>query len=160
MSFSNDDRQLQRYLDGQLSETEAAAFAARMLADNELRQRVETMEQAQMGFASARDHATGPVAAPAGFTAGVMSEVRRLPSREQMQQMDLSEGAVRLCRRLLLAAAIVLGIGLGWQSGLFSPNGSDKVEAASPAEIEAEMHRLDTEAYESSSNRGAPRRGK
>lgn len=167
MSFSNDDQQLQRYVDGELSETEAAAFAARMLADNELRQRVEAMEQVGMGFASARDHATGPVAASAGFTASVMSEVRRLPSREQMKQMDLSEVAVRLCRRLLLAAAILIGVGLGWQSGLFSPNGSDQIEAASPAEIEAEMKRLDDMAFEASNPRnaamdstGAPRRGK
>lgn len=164
--FSHEDQQLQRYLDGELSEPEAAAFAARMLADHDLRQRVEAMEQVQLGFASAKNDATGPVAAPVGFTASVLSEVRRLPSREQMQQMDLSEGAVRLCRRLLLAAAILVGLGLGWQSGLFSPNGSDKVEAASPAEIEAEMQRLDEMAIQAAdsnptSNRmGAPRRGK
>ena len=124
MSFSNDAQQLQRYVAGELSEAEAAAFAARMLADNELRQRVEAMEQVRMGFASARDHATGPVAASAGFTASVMSEVRRLPSREQMKQMDLSEGAVRLCRRLLLAAAILVGFGLSGNSCAYFHNGT------------------------------------
>jgi anti-sigma factor RsiW len=173
MSFSNDDQQLQRYLDGELSETDAAAFAARMLADNDLRQRVDAMKQVQLGFASVSEaSAADPVAAPAGFTAGVLAEVRRLPSREQMQQTDLSEGAIRLCRRLLLAAAILLGMGLGWQSGLFSPNGSDRVEAASPAEIEAEMQRLDDLAFEAVDSdpagksdprtkpMGAPRRGK
>lgn len=167
MSFSNDDQQIQRYLDGELAEAEAATFAARMLADNGLRQRVEAMEQVQMGFASARDHATGPAAAPAGFTASVMTEVRRLPSREQLQQQDLSEGVVRLCRRLLLAAGVLVGLGLAWQSGLFRPSGSGEVEAASPAEIEAELKRLDDMAFDASNAtstardpRGAPRRGK
>ena len=119
MSFSNDDQQLQRYLDGELSESDAAAFAARMLTDNDLRQRVDAMKQVQLGFASVSEaSAADPVAAPAGFTAGVLAEVRRLPSREQMQQTDLSEGAIRLCRRLLLAAAIQIplsgALALGW----------------------------------------------
>lgn len=160
MSFSNDDRLMQRYVDGELSETEAAAFAARILADNELRQRTEALEQVKLGFVSAREHATGPAVAPVGFASRVMAEVRGMPSREQMKQLDLSEGAVRLCRRLLLAAAVLFGLGLGWQSGIFSPNGSDKVEAASPAEIEAEMQRLDDEAFREAKGTGAPRRGK
>jgi len=166
MSFSNDDQELQRYVDGELSEADAAAFAARMLADNDLRQRVEAMEQIHLGFASARDHASGPDRAPAGFTASVMSEVRRLPGREQLQQMDVGEGLVRLCRGLLLAAGILIGLGLCWQSGLFRSTGSGSVEAASPAEIEAEMKRLDDMAFKASSavspatGTEAPRRGK
>jgi anti-sigma factor RsiW len=156
MSFSKSDQQLQRYLDGELSKTEAAAFAARMLADGDLRQRVEALEQVQAGFASAADLGSG-VRAPAGFTASVMAEVRRLPSREQLLQNDVAEATVRLCRRLLLAAAVLLGLGLGWQSGLLDPNGSDKVEAASPAEVEAEMQRLDSMIMKSIE---APRRGK
>ena len=155
MSFSKTDQELQRYVDGQLSESEAAAFAARMLSDNELRQRVETMELTQAGFAAAAD--VGPASAPAGFTANVMSEVRRLPGREQLQQNDMAEATVRFCRRLLIAAALILGIGLGWQSGLLSPNGSDQIEAASPAEVEAEMKRLDDLIMKTME---APRRGK
>jgi len=155
MSFFKTDQQLQRYLDGQLSESESAAFAARMLSDSVLRQQIESMEQARAGFASAADaDFTG---APAGFTAKVMAEVRRLPSREQLQQSDMAEATVRLCRRLLLAAALLLGLGLGWQSGLLSPNGSDRIEAATPAEVDAEMQRLDDLIMKSLET---PRRGK
>src|SRR5690606_11800267 len=92
MSFSKTDQQLQRYLDGQLSESEAAAFAARMLSDGGLRQQVETMERVRAGFASEAGTAkAGVMRAPAGFTASVMAEVRRLPSREQLQQNDIAE---------------------------------------------------------------------
>jgi anti-sigma factor RsiW len=159
MSFSKSDQELQRYVDGQLSESEAATFAVRMLSDNELRQRVEALEQVQAGFATAADSRSvnGPIGAPAGFTANVMSEVRRLPSREQLQQNDMAETTVRLCRRLLIAAAMLLGLGLGWQSGLLSPNGSDQIEAATPAEVESEMQRLDDMIMKSME---APRRGK
>tara|TARA_R110002072_G_scaffold109160_2_gene236391 strand:+ start:28930 stop:29412 length:483 start_codon:yes stop_codon:yes gene_type:complete len=160
MSFSKSDQELQRYVDGQLSESEAATFVARMLSDTDLRQRVEAMEQAQAGFAAAAD--VGPsggriAVAPAGFTASVMAEVRRLPSREQLQQNDMVETTVRLCRRLLIAAALLLGLGLGWQSGLLSPNGSDEIEAGTQAEVEAEMQRLDDMIMKSME---APRRGK
>lgn len=166
MSFSKSDQDLQRYVDGQLSESEAATFAGRMLSDNGLRQRLEALEQVQAGFAAAADSRTADsrtvdgrsaANAPAGFTASVMSEVRRLPSREQLQQNDMAETTVRLCRRLLIAAAMLLGLGLGWQSGLFSPNGSDQIEAATPTEVESEMQRLDDMIMKSME---APRRGK
>ncbi|MFT4513779.1 MAG: anti-sigma factor RsiW [Planctomycetota bacterium] len=156
MSFSKSDQELQRYVDGQLSESEAATFVARMLSDNGLRQRVEALEQVQTGFAAAADSSSA-ASAPAGFTANVMSEVRRLPSREQLQQNDMAETAARLCRRLFIAAAMLLGLGLGWQSGLLSPNGSDQIEAATPAEVESEMQRLDDLIMQSME---APRRGK
>jgi anti-sigma factor RsiW len=147
MSLSNDDRKLQRYLDGELSPSDSAAFAAQLLTDSSLRRRAEAMKQAQVGFENLREN--GDFArAPAGFTARVMSEVRRLPSREQMQQQDMAEGAVRLCRRLLLAAAILFGVGLIWQTGLMSPNGATTVEAA-PEDIQREMQRLDALIVES-----------
>jgi anti-sigma factor RsiW len=155
MSFSKSDQELQRYVDGQLSESEAATFAARMLSDNTLRQRVEALGHAQAGFAAAAD--AGLTRAPAGFTANVISEVRRLPSREQLQQNDVAEMTMRLCRRLLIAAAMLLGLGLGWQSGLFNSNGSGQIEAATPVEVESEMQRLDDLIMKSME---APRRGK
>ena len=155
MSFSKSDQELQRYVDGQLSESEAATFAVRMLSDNKLRQRIEALEQARAGFAAAAD--VTPARAPAGFTANVMSEVRRLPGREQLLQNDMAETSVRLCRRLLIAAAMLLGLGLGWQSGLLSSNGSGQIEAATPVEVESEMQRLDDLIMKSME---APRRGK
>lgn len=160
MSLSREDQQIQRYVDGQLSESDAAAFAARMLSDGGLRQRVEALEQVQAGFASVLD-ANDAKLAPAGFTAAVMSEVRRLPGRDQLQHMDVAEGTLRWCKRLLLAAALLCGLGLAWHSGLLSSTGSSKVEAA-PGDVEREMDRLDKLAMDAlkSGSSEAPRRGR
>lgn len=146
MSFSRREQQLQRYLDGELSPEDAAAFAASMLQDAELRERVELGERLREGFAAAVA-AEPRSAAPAGFTAGVLSEVRRLPSREQLQQADLTAGAVQLCRRILLAAIVLLGVGVAVHAGLFDLGQQKTVEAA-PDEIEAEMQRLDQQILE------------
>ena len=51
-------------------------------------------------------------------------------------------GAVRLCSRVLLAAALVLGVGLAWHAGLLDGGRSGALEAA-PGTIEQEMERLD-----------------
>lgn len=155
MSVSREDQQPQRYLDGELSESEAATFAAQMLSDNELRQRVDAMRQAQAGFASVRD-GDYVVRAPANFTASVMGEVRRLPGREQLRQLDVAESTVSLCRRLLLAAALLFGLGFAYQSGLLRSGGAATVEAA-PGDIQDEIQRLDTLIMESMEG---PRRGK
>lgn len=151
MSPSRDDLMIQRYVDGELPEAEAAAFAARMLQEPSLRERVEELQQFVSGFAG--DDA---VAAPAGFTANVLTEVRRLPERAELEQMDLAAGAVKLCTRVLLAAALILGLGLAWHAGLLDGNRADTVEAA-PDAIEKEMDRLDQLILESMEE---PRRGK
>ena len=151
MSPSRDDLMIQRYVDGELPEAEAAAFAARMLQEPSLRERVEELQQFASGFAG--DDA---VAAPAGFTANVLTEVRRLPERAELEQMDLAAGAVKLCTRVLLAAALILGLGLAWHAGLLDGNRADTVEAA-PDAIEQEMDRLDQLILESMEE---PRRGK
>ncbi|HEB52766.1 MAG TPA: hypothetical protein ENI87_05885 [bacterium] len=154
MTLSHDDRQMQRYLDGELSDGEAAAFAARMLADGRLRERVEALERVRGGFAAAAEREVAR--APAGFTAGVLAEVRRLPAREELQQRELFDGAVRLCRRVLLAAALLIGLGLAWHLGLLDRNRAGSVKASS-GEVEREMERLDQRIVESME---APPRGR
>lgn len=137
MSPSNDDLLIQRYVDGELSEGDAAAVAARMLREPALRERVEGLELLSLGAGG-----DAPVAAPPGFTAKVLAEVRRLPARAELQQLDVAMGAVRLCSRVLLAAALVLGVGLAWHAGLLDGGRSGALEAA-PGTIEQEMERLD-----------------
>ena len=167
MSFSETDKLVQRFLDGELAGSEGAAFAARMLSDASLRERVEGAQQIQSCFAAEASSGRRDVQPASGFTAAVMSEIRRLPSRIELQQEDLAKSAVRLCSRLLLAAALLIGLGLGMQAGLFNPNGSGQIEAASPTEVDAEMQRLDglardareREATERES-RETPRRGR
>lgn len=167
MSFSETDKLVQRFLDGELSGSEGAAFAARMLSDSTLRERVEAAQQIQSCFAAEASSRRRDVQPAAGFTAAVISEVRRLPSRVELQQEDLAKSAVRLCSRLLLAAALLIGLGLGLQAGLFNPNGSGQIEAASPTEVDAEMQRLDGLARDARERevtertlRETPRRGR
>ncbi|MBL9077362.1 MAG: hypothetical protein JNL08_07660 [Planctomycetes bacterium] len=142
MSRSNDDLTLQRFLDGALDATAANAFRARLAGEPELRRRLAQAQQVRAGFVAARDDAPR---APAGFAAGVLAAVRRLPDRVQLEQLERQQEQgdriVRLCRRLLVAAAALFAVGLVWHSGLFDSR-SDRLEAA-PDEIRCEMERLD-----------------
>jgi len=152
MSFSQEERTIQRYVDGELSEADAAAFAARLLRDPALRERVSALE-------SLRAHISTPTAAaapPSGFCAGVLAAVRRLPERAQLEQAEVAASAVRLCARVLIAAGLVFGLGLAWHAGLLDRRGSATLEAA-PAAVERELERLDQLILESME---APRGGR
>jgi anti-sigma factor RsiW len=139
MNQSHDDtRNLHRFLDGELDATAAAALRTRLAAEPDLRRQLAAEQAMRGGFATVRAAAVTP---PAGFTAEVLAAVRRLPARDQIEQQDTAERVVRLCRRLLLAAAVLFGLGLVWHSGLLDAH-SDKLEAA-PDEIRSEMQRLD-----------------
>ncbi|MEZ6035866.1 MAG: hypothetical protein R3F29_00195 [Planctomycetota bacterium] len=163
MNPSADDRLLQRYLDRELSADEAAAFAARLLTDAALRDRVQQAEALRAPLLAA---AAAPVPrASASFTQKVMAEVRRQPNREQLMRLDLSETALRVCRRILLAAAVLCAIGAAALGGLFDRAGADTLQAA-PGEVQQEIDRLD-EAIRADQQQGqgtgrphaAPRRG-
>lgn len=136
---SNDRRLLQKYRDGEMTESEAAGFRARVEAEPALRRGLTELDELSRGFAAGRERV---FASPAGFTASLLAEVRQLPDRIQMQQAEISGAALVLCRRVLIAAAILFGIGLCWQAGLFPDGRSDRLEAA-PTEVEREMERLD-----------------
>jgi len=135
----NDERLLYRFLDGELTADEAVACRTRLEREPQLRQCLEELRNRASGFATAR--AEGNVA-PAGFTAGVLAAVRRLPDREALRAAEFAPHLVVLCRRLLIAAAIVIGLGLLWQTGLFTGRSADTLQAR-PGEIEQEMQRLD-----------------
>jgi anti-sigma factor RsiW len=141
---ANDERLLHRFLDGELPELEAAACRARLVAEPTLREGLQGLQQLHRVFTVS---AAPGVAAPAGFTAGVLAAARRLPSREQMRQVDAEQAAVEqglrvLCRRLLIAAAVLFSLGLAWQAGLLGDRRADTLQAA-PALVQDEMERLD-----------------
>ena len=136
---SQDQRLLHKYRDGEMSDSDATAFRARLAAEPVLRSGLAELDELARGFLAGAGRTFTP---PQGFTAGVLAAVRQLPSRIQLQQAEISASAMVLCRRVLIAAAILFGIGLAWHAGLFPDGRSDTLEAA-PAEVEREMERLD-----------------
>lgn len=159
MNPSAEDRLLQRYLDRELPAAEATAFAARLLADAALRDRVQQAEALRAPLAAV---AAAPAPrASAAFTQKVMAEVRRQPNREQLMRLDLSATALRVCQRILLAAAVLCAIGVAALGGLFDRAGADTLQAA-PGEVQHEIDRLDAAIRaEQDADRphGGPRRG-
>ncbi len=140
MKLSTRDLQLlHRFLDDAMGGDEVVAFHARIEAEPHLRQELQALQQQQRAF---QDAGRPVVAAPAGFTAGVLTAVRRLPNRTELQQAQLGEGMARFCRRLLIAAALLFGLGIAWHAGVFGDDRADTLEAA-PADVAREMERLD-----------------
>lgn len=135
----HDELLLQRHLDGELEPTAAAAFQARLAAEPDLAAAAAAARGLRSGFAAARAGAARP---SAGFTAGVLAATRRLPSRQQLEQADVAAGAVAFCRRLLLAAAVLAGLGLAWQAGLVG--GAEPVTLqAAPGDVQRVIEELD-----------------
>jgi anti-sigma factor RsiW len=140
MSLSAADELLvQRHVDGELAPEAAAAFAARLVVESALRQRVEALQALRAGFLAGRD--TGP-RPRADFAGKVMAAVRQLPSRQQLEQATAVGGAMMFCRRLLLAAVLLGGVGLAWGTGLFDGGTSAELHAT-PDEVQRELDRLD-----------------
>lgn len=142
---ASDERLLHRFLDGAMGGDEAAACRARLQAEPQLRQGLAALQQLRAAFAEARQSAA---VAPAGFTAGVLAAARRLPSRDDLRDAgewgsEAGQGLLRLCRRLLLAAAVLFGLGLLSQAGLFGDGRADTLQAG-PDDVQREMDRLDS----------------
>ncbi|MCR9244712.1 MAG: hypothetical protein NXI31_06755 [bacterium] len=135
----NDQRLLQKYRDGELAGSEAEALKARLSNEPGLAAGLAELDELARGFVSGRE---ATFAAPAGFTAGLLAEVRQLPDRIQMAEAEVAGSALVMCRRLLLAAAVLFGLGLCWHAGLFD-NGRNETLEADPAEVQREMERLD-----------------
>ena len=140
MSVSREDLELQRYVDGEMSPEAAAAFASRMLQDASLRARCEELQPLGGGFAAVREE---PVAETSpNFVAGVLSQVRRLPDRAQLEQAEVAEGSIQLCRRLLMAALVLFAIGAAWRLGLLDGGRASTLEAG-PADVQKALEQLD-----------------
>jgi anti-sigma factor RsiW len=135
----SDELLLQRHFDGELSSAEASAFAARLLAEPALQQRAQTLQSLRAGFVGGRTH--GPRPRP-NFAAGVIAAVRELPRLEQLERAAASASQVRLCQRLLLAAALLATVGFAFAAGLIGDERSDTLQAA-PGAATQELDRLD-----------------
>ncbi|MFN9442511.1 MAG: hypothetical protein ACK6DH_09575 [Planctomycetota bacterium] len=133
MTLEPDDTVLvQRHLDGELAAAAAAAFAARLRTEPELARAVAAAH-AQRDLLRA---AAGPGRrASARFAAGVLAAARALPTRLQLQQADAVAAAVRTCRGVLLAAALIAAVGALWHAGLFG--------ARAPATLQASAGEMD-----------------
>lgn len=140
MNLSNRDELLvQRHLDGELSPTDAAAFAVRLDAEPTLREGLALARALRGAFVAAREGAVRP---RAGFKAAVLGAVRKLPTRLQLEQADVADRTMSLCRRLLLAAMLLGGIGFAVGAGLFGGAEANTMQA-SPGEIQRELDRLE-----------------
>ncbi|MBL8752694.1 MAG: hypothetical protein JNK15_05285 [Planctomycetes bacterium] len=134
-----DQLQLQRFLDDRLGPTERAAFAARIAAEPSLQDALAAERTLRGGFRAAAAQARAP---SASFAASVLAKARQLPSRVELEQADIAAGGVGLIRRLLLAAGVVVGIGLVYAAGL-GERESAHLQAVPAADEQAEIDRLD-----------------
>ena len=158
MTGNETERLMQRYLDGELPLDAAAEFDRRLLAEPDLREQLEAAKALQAGFVTARDAVMSP---SAGFTAKVVGAVRTLPTRQQLEQADLTAFALRTCQRLLLAAAVFAALGLAWHAGLFGDGRQETLQAA-PDDVQREIDRLDAIILGETgapADPGSPRRG-
>jgi len=141
MISNHDLRLLHRSLDGALSGADSLALQQRLAGEPALRDALERLQAERRVFAAAaKQSLPGP---SAGFAAKVLGAVRKLPARDALQAERMAEALVHTCRRLLIAAAVLLTLGLAWQVGVFGPQGPQTLEAA-PADVQRSMDRLDS----------------
>lgn len=139
-----------RFVDGELPAKERAAFEARLAEDAALQAAVDGQADLSAMFVP------GPAPQPsAGFRARVLAAARRLPDSEELSASQSSGHQAPVvslatqrahieafCRRLLVAAALlILFGGLAW-AGILRQADSGQLEA-SRDEIQQEMERLD-----------------
>jgi anti-sigma factor RsiW len=125
-----------RYVDGEMAHDDRVAFESRLAADPGLASEVEELAGLRRMFAPER--VTQGPAPSSGFRARVLAEVaghtaERGPERETFDVF---------CRRIVVAAALLFGLGVLVFAGLLRRADTGRLEA-SPAEIHKEMDRLD-----------------
>lgn len=132
---ANDERLLNRFVDGELPATAMDDCRRRLEQEPRLRQHLQELQAVRACFRTASPAA---VAAPAGFTAGLMAAVRqRSLTQSWRDEAGDAPQLTRLCRRLLVAAALLIGTAAIWHLGLFRHHEPSVVEAAN------ELQRLD-----------------
>ncbi len=151
-----DELLLQRHLDGELDAAASAALRARLAAEPELAKGLDEARALRTGFLVGRATAMRP---SASFTGKVLAAARQLPSRRELEQADVAERAMRVCRRILLAAALLAGVGLLWQFGAARSGGSGQLQAV-PDEAQRVIDELDAKAQSLAPPRVESNRGK
>ena len=131
---------LQRHLDGELDAAATAAFATRLAAEPALQRAADEAQSVRGALAMAG--AGRSMRPPTSFTSNLLVAARQLPTRQQLEQADVAAAAIGLCRRILLAAAILAGVGLAWHAG-FVNGEQPTIMQANPADVQHEVDRLD-----------------
>lgn len=135
---------LQRYLDGELDATAAAACRARLEREPALQQALAAEQVLRGAFRAARGDA---LVAPAGFAQRVLAGVRQLPARAELEAAAAASTVQRLCRLVLVAAAVLFCAGLAVRAGWLQTGFGAGLQAA-PDEVADELQRLDQKARE------------
>jgi len=135
--LSNKDLQLlDRFLDGALSGAELQACRHRLETEPAFRKELQQRRGLRRGFEAGRETAFEP---SPDFAASVVMAARRLPVVDAEGD---SAGSATLCRRILIAAALVLAATILWHSELFHDGGEDTLQA-SPDEVQRTIDELD-----------------
>ena len=135
----HDELLLQRHLDGELDAAANAVFRTRLATEPGLAKAAEAARSLRAGFRAVRDASMRP---SPSFTAGVLAAARQLPSRHLLEQADVAAAAAGFCRRILLAAAVLAGLGLLWHSDLVNHPQPATLQAA-PGEVQRVIDELD-----------------
>ncbi|MEM7199273.1 MAG: hypothetical protein AAF628_03345 [Planctomycetota bacterium] len=142
-----DEHLVARFIDGMLHSEELAAFERRQLSEPTLRAMVEEQREARDWLT--RDRAACDAAEPTrrSIAGAVLAEVRRLPSRAELERHEITEAAeqsvLRLSRALLVAAALVFAVSALFWSGLMQGTDPRHLEASDRQRIEAIDHAID-----------------
>ncbi|GAB4136487.1 MAG: hypothetical protein Fur0037_01070 [Planctomycetota bacterium] len=132
-----DERMLHRYLDGE--PVDRREVRARIEREPALRARFEELRDLRRCFEAGKD---APFRPSPGFTDKLMQVVRQRTLEQGWRDDDLeTEESVRLCRRLLLAAVVLIGLVAIWGVGAFSRSSPGTVEASD------ELRKLDESVF-------------
>lgn len=135
-------RVVARYVDGELAGEESAAIERRLVQDPDLRAAVDELREFRGLFAAERDVA--PPRPTAGFRDRVLGEVQRLPTADELRATETSRVVEfeAFCRRLMVAAALLIAVGVLAFAGFVHSGDTGELEA-SETEVRQEMERLD-----------------
>jgi anti-sigma factor RsiW len=138
---------IQRLLDGELPEAEAAALRERLKSEPALRRLMAEQRGVTRWFEAVRNETTRPDAGPAPHSAAPGGPRDGFSTRvlEAIRSPDATAAAsasVRFARRIALAAAFLMAVSVLWALAL-SDRGSGRTLDASPDEVRQAVERVE-----------------
>ena len=142
-SRSVDEMLVQRHADGELNGAARDRLQARLLVEPELQRMLEEAEGTRALFRRSAAGAPDPLPTP-GFAERVLQRARRLPTGEELEDLEsaVRAGDLLFARRLLVAALVLVGALVAFGAGLITVAEPDSLEAT-PDEISAQIRELD-----------------